>query len=91
MVALDAPDEALNDRGLADVEGEISIDVEGTYGRQVGFNGLWLKPSLAEVGNPLDDGCLSGRQDGVIGVEVLRVEANKLDERFLTGTVGRAG
>ncbi len=90
MISFDTPDESLDDRGFADVEREISVDVEGANGREIGFNGFWLEPPLTQEGDPLNDGCLVGGEDGVVGVEVLRIELDKFDERFLTGIVGRA-
>lgn len=90
MVAFNASDEALDDGGFTGMEGQVSVDMHGTNGRQVGFNSLGLQALVAEGGDPFQDGCLGGGEDGVVCVEELGVESNKFDERFLTGIVGRS-
>lgn len=43
MIPFNASYEALDDRGFADGKGGIGLEVEGTNGGEVGFNGLGLK------------------------------------------------
>ncbi len=59
--AFNSADEPLDDWGLANGKGEVSVDVEGTNGGQVGLNGLWLETLVTKMGDPFEDGCLSGR------------------------------
>ena len=67
VVTLDATDEPLYDGRLRDCERKVSVDMEGTNGRQVALNGFGLN-SAGKARNPRHDGGLCGGQDGAISV-----------------------
>jgi hypothetical protein len=87
--ALDPSDEALHDGQLANGEGEVSIDVEGAYGREVSLDGLRLDPS-GKAGDPGHDSGLGGRKNGAVSI-VHAVEPDEVDEATLVSAVGSSG
>ncbi len=91
MIPFNAPDEALDDRGLACGKGSVRLEMEGTNGGKVGFNCFGLKPTSPQVCDPFHDATLGCGQAGTVGVDQRRAFSDEIDERFLTSAVGGPG
>ena len=85
VVALDASNEALDDRRFDCRERKVCVDVEGSEMGEVSFDGLGLD-SAAEPGHPCHDGVLASREEGSVRIEV-PADGSKIDEGFLADAV----
>jgi hypothetical protein len=83
VVALDTTYESLHDGRFRDCERQVSIDVEGTNGRQVALNCFGLN-TTSETGDPGHDGWLGSGQDGAVGI-VETMKFDMVNEGFLSG------
>lgn len=65
VIPFDALYEAFNDRGFANGKWGFGLEVEGTNGGEVGFNGLGLKRAGAKMCDPLHDAALGSWEAGM--------------------------
>ncbi|KAJ7198084.1 hypothetical protein GGX14DRAFT_402101 [Mycena pura] len=93
LKSLDPPDDSLQCRGVADFKRKACIDMEGTNGGEVAFNGVVEDGAIlaGEVSRPGHEAELSRREQLTRGGCILGVEPNKVEERSLGGGIGLPG
>lgn len=62
--------------------------MEGTNGREVGFNGGMFEAFIGKEGDPFTDGSGGRWEEGTTGGPEGWVKSNEVEEAFLTGGIG---
>ncbi|KAF8885856.1 hypothetical protein CPB84DRAFT_1750049 [Gymnopilus junonius] len=88
MELLNSLDDTTENLRFASFEWKTFIDMEGTNGREVGFNCFGLEATLAKGRNPLEEDARRGREIFSRRVEELRVELSKVNKGLLPRGVG---
>jgi hypothetical protein len=93
LKSLDAPDHTLQRGRVADLERKACVDMEGTNGRDVAFNGLMEDGTIlaGEVSSPGHESEFSGWEELAGSESMLGVEPDEIKEGPLGRGVGVLG